>query len=422
MLMVQEFLDKLVNLPTKEKIQESALQEEFAVELGKSLTQEYAMWVRSLPQEIFVQIEALHQPSILNPDQNKSHWKYELNMIRSVVAVKDAVLQFFEVDEGKETEFLQELIFMIIVSDVGKAGPRLYNPKHAASVVPRIYNNLILEKKHGEAVREICMQALFNEKVFDEQKTTWDINRILRKNSGFFSIAPLKRIFSKFGSKDKWKREKLKPQLAAFLEEEKALSMPIELAMIVARQIARSETDDISKREEIGECLKLGRNEITFLNKNGFNVETTPIGFFYSKGHIVFGKEFLLSLEPKLGERLTKSALLGLQHHFVQGVSIYSTEEVTVFIERSKTEVSLRRDIKMIAFTEMLDKVEAAMHRPSSTNPFSLEDPKIFLEAIKKSIEANYSEHAEHLFSIYQEVFIAMRQMGIFEKVRETGK
>lgn len=418
------------------ELQKSMLQKDFAAELGASLGEEFAIWVNNLPQEIFQQIEVLHQPSVLNPNRESNHWDYELNMIRAITKVKEKVLQFFEIDSDDSSDFLKELILMIVVSDIGKAGPIQYKALHAAAVVPRIYNNLILESKHGEAVRAICEQAVGDTKkrpgkgdvkdleTLAEVMTMTHIKRILRRTGNFFSIVELRKLFSIYHWwEDTHERERLNAQLTAFLVHQNATAMPIELAMIVASKIALQDVNGqqtilSSSAKDIQACLQLRRNEIQFLKKYGFDTETTSIGYFYSKGHVVFGKEYLLSLKSKLSERLLNRSLLGLQHHFVQGVSPDSKEEVMQFVESSKTNNLLKRDLHLIAFLEMLDKVEAAMHRPPFGNPFASEDPKIFLKAIQTSLSANYREHEEYLFSVYQKVFTAMTAMGIFQIVK----
>ncbi len=432
--MIQELLeDKGLRSKNKEKKPWLDLQTGFAEELGKTLGAEFEVWVKSLPEEIFKQISALHRPSMLNPDQNRNHWKYELNMIRSIVPLKEEVLDFFEVDANAKIEFLKELFFMIIISDIGKAGPVLLNSRNSNAVVPRIYNNLILESKHGNAVREICERALDDSKASEvvaepseKRKIRSALRSILRINSGL-RRKTIRSLFQRPRIINASTAGALQSQLELFLEKKQATAMPIELAMIVAREIAESETEDQSQKERIARCFRLRRGEARFLKRYGFDVKTTPISKFYTEAHIVFGRDFLRSLASKLGNRLMNRAMLGLRHHLAQGAYPDPDEEIMSFIARSKESLPERRDLKIIAFLEILDKVEAAIHRPGSTNPFASEDPEVFLRAINKHLIDNYSngvsgDQSTYLFSIYQEVFAAMQQMGIFQKVKEAGK
>ncbi len=425
--MIQELLENLIYPPNKEATQKTTLQEEFAEELGRSLGPEYGNWVQSLPQEIFEQIEALHQPGILNPDQQKNHWDYELNMIRAIVSQKSEILQQFGVTKVQEQDFIKELLFMVMISDIGKAGPKQYDANSPEAVVPRFYNNLILEKKHGKKVSEIGIQELFqksSDNAYGSTKVTQRVRKIIYKISGVKSVKQFADLVLNTNFVNQDLLAQLPEQVRAILVRGEVLSLPIEFALIVARKIAITEILELQisnseKRKKIGainKCFQLSSSEKKFLLSQGFDVETTPIGNFYSNGHINFGKEFLLSPELKLNARLQNRALLGLRHHFSQGVFPDSREEIVTFISQAKKDISARKEFELIAFLEILDKVEAAFNR--SQEPRTQETlNNILYKRIIPNVKTNFPQEQTFLIEVYSTVFSKMQKMGIFTRV-----
>ncbi|GIK84249.1 MAG: hypothetical protein BroJett025_08710 [Patescibacteria group bacterium] len=407
----------------------SDIQLTFAKELEELLGPEFSQWALSLPKDIFHQIDVLHQPGLLNSDQLQNHWDYELNMIKAVISHRNEILQLFEVEEVKSTEFLQDLIFMIVISDIGKAGPINYNPKHAAAVVPRIYNNLILEGKHGKSVKEIGIKTLFAKKVYGSTEVTKEIRRIIFKISGVKSVRFLRRIIFGRDSTNESVLEGLSPRVKEILKQGNVRALPIELAFIIAREIAiqevldstQSDREKTQRIQEIKKCFVLSRAEKVFLLQQGFKPDTEPIGNFYTNSHIIFGKKFLFTKSLGLNEHFRERAKVGLRHHFVQGAFADSPKKMEEFIRASKIDAREKRDLRLVAFLEMLDKVEASLHRPAAGNPFTGEDPQKFLVAIESNLKQNYQNNWEYLFSVYKEVFESMQQIGIFETVKAVS-
>lgn len=433
---IESLVEKALPFSLKEKETLPHLQTSFSQELEKLLGTEFADWALTLPKEIFQQIEALHQPSILNNKNENNHWQYELNMVRAVCELRREILLFFNVPEsGPEyTQFMQELLFMIIISDIGKAGPEKYSEKKPSAVAARIYNNVILENKHGEKIKEVGIKELFSkssEQFYGSTVITQRVRQIIYQISG-----SKKKSFREFAAAITNSQKsnttlisEMSEQLQEILEGGKVRSLPIELALIVARKIAITELIESEqngqklgirkKRKQITQIRKtfsLTDAEKQFLDSHGFATDTRPIGDFYSQSHIQFGKQFLFSLN--LTGRLRNRALLGLKHHFVQGVLPDSRENNALFIRRSKTDPNILRDLKIVAFLEMLDKVEASVHRPPYGNPFTGENPEKFMQAIKQNLKTNYTKNHEYLASVYEEVFTAMQNMGIFQFVR----
>ena len=130
------------------------------------------------------------------------------------------------------------------------------------------------------------------------------------------------------------------------------------------------------------------------------NAYRIPIRKFFTESHIAFGYAFLSKYCTPDQLPLVQ---LALSHHFSQGV--FPDPE---FAQALYNEPEL---LRLCAFMEILDKVEAAYHRMQEKN-ISIAITSIFND-IKNQLKNNHPDHPE-LVVLYEEMRDTMIAEAIF--------
>jgi hypothetical protein len=198
---------------------------------------------------------------------------------------------------------------MIMMSDIGKAGGAAILPGTSEPVVARLYTDLFLDGRHGEWIRN---------------------NREV--SMAFMSEADIALPVN-------------------------FLKAPISVALKAAQAVAMDHRGDIPK-DDIQKRFSLTETEWEELTTLGFDPDATPIGTFFTGCHVPEGEKFLMNTQTGLTDEQKIAATLGLSHHFTNVILPES------FAQLQDIDPAV---YKMIAYTEILDKVHAFIKRSRMT-------------------------------------------------------
>lgn len=311
-----------------------------------------------------------------NPEQ-KGHWQYELSMVKAVLEHAQKIQKLF----GCGEELIVDLCFMIIVSDIGKAGPISVKGDGPESIIYRIFT-----------------QAIFFEKHRDWLRNAYDPTTPDNLKPGYFppDLAPALATISRETTGN--------APLSKFSETFQSgffFALPIEAYLhvikTIALEIAHDDADLAIKAEQL---FTLKPEEKEFIASIGYDTQSTGMRKFFTESHIAFGDAFL---QKHCRQDQLPLVELALTHHFSQGV--FPRKE---FAEQLYTQPDL---LKLCAFMEILDKVEAAYHRMQERGiavAISSVSNDIF-----KQLATNHPEHPE-LSEVYQEMLSFMIEQQIF--------
>ncbi len=295
-----------------------------------------AVWhqLEALNQHSIERVIALHNPLVSDTDKNdiltKTHLSYELNMARIVLAhAKDIEAFLFATNPepisfGAVTitreEVIQKLVYMIIISDVGKAGPSPVSDTKENPILS-IYTNVILTPEtHGQWLKQQT-PATFPPELTTAVATVTS-NPELEKQvfgAGNFAMAPIR------------------------------------LALYCGQQAFAQNYPDFTQYLPLFEWDEKKEAAIRSL---GFDPDVTPMKDFYTKAHLLCGEEFFKS--DAIPPHLRHIAQLALLHHFAQNVGPRNLDGITFEDPRA---------IQLIALTEILDKSDAIANRAQQVTP-----------------------------------------------------
>lgn len=258
------------------------------------------------------------------------------------VAMSDGSTLSLNVDTLSDT-----MTSMIMMSDIGKAGGEAIIKGQEEPVVARLYTDLFLDGRHGDWIKSHQERA-----------------KVLMPESDI----PLPINF---------------------------LKAPISLTLEAAQNVAMEHRESIPE-EDIKKRFSLTEAEREELRTIGFDPDTTSMGTFFTSCHISEGEKFLLDVKTGLPDSQKIAAILGLSHHFTNGV---------LPKEFTNVNISDPSVYKMIAYTEILDKVHAFIKRSRMTPEKSFEITRSTLRhnlAANKSVIPNCPPYIEDL---YEETF-----------------
>lgn len=311
-----------------------------------------------------------------NPDQ-KGHWQYELSMVKAVLEHSKTIQKIF----GCGEELIVDLCFMIIVSDIGKAGPITAMHNGPESIVYRIFT-----------------QAIFFERHRDWLKQAYDPTTADNLKPGAFP-PELAEVIANISREPK--ENGAPSDFSMIFQSGIFFALPIEAYLYVVKTIALETAGSDPKLVEQAESLlTLKPEEKQFLTEIGYDPATARIRKFFTESHIAFGYAFLSKYCTPDQLPLVQ---LALSHHFSQGV--FPDPE---FAQALYNEPEL---LRLCAFMEILDKVEAAYHRMQEKN-ISIAITSIFND-IKNQLKINHPNHPE-LVVLYEEMRDTMIAEAIF--------
>lgn len=304
------------------------------------------------PETVLDQLAILDQALVFKTNgKQDSQLAYEIKMGQQMLARSEQVKHVLQLEDQE----LVELFSAILLSDIGKAGPKTPTQPEEL-VISRLFSQAIFSEVHKKWLKEIR-----------PTKLPAHIKNLLRQLG-------TKEIFGIF------RRGEFKQQ-------------PIDFYLYVIKQVAlKLAGQNEMLRIQAEKIYTLTEAERFVLLSLGANSKTQAIGNFFTSSHITFGERFL----SKNG---TDQSLinLALAHHFSQGVLPKGLD-----LEATLSDESL---LRKIAFLEILDKYDAFGSR------FRIEEHQIVRnktwEFIHTQLRINYKEQPQ-LISLYRTVFEEM--------------
>lgn len=336
--------------------------------------------INSYPDQLFNQLGLVTESPVFKAQEGqKGHWIYELTMVERTLVCAEQIKAFFDRDD----KFISDLIFMIVVGDIGKAGPVPGDQSSAAGVVSRIYNQAIFHGAHQGWLKS-CDPNTFPAELSP-------------------ALARIDRIEPENGGVSQWD----------FIFKNGAfIGLPIEVYLYILKQVALTKLN--GSPNQVEELFSFHTGEREFLSDHGFNPTTTPIRKFFTASHIQFGQEFL-SRDGFLSEERKKMVLLALAHHFSQA-------ELPTGLDVSEL-LNDEHQLKTCAYLEILDKVDAVFHRGAVITGGQSEEENrqraidsavnIAHTEIQTNLSRNYPNQ-EKLKEVYALVIVAMKDAGVF--------
>lgn len=336
--------------------------------------------VKSYPDQLFNQLGLVTESPVFKAQEGqKGHWIYELTMVDRTLACAEKIKEFFDRDD----RFISDLVFMIVVGDIGKAGPVPGDQSAAAKVVSRIYNQAIFHGAH-QAWLKSCDPSTFPAEL-DQAMARIDKNE------------------PEGGGVSQWD----------FIFKNGAfIGLPIEVYLYILKQVALTKLN--GQPHQVNDLFSLQESERAFLSEHGFNPTTTPIRKFFTASHIQFGQQFL-TREGFLSEERRRLVVLALAHHFSQAELPNGLKPDDLLNDEHQ--------LKTCAYLEILDKVDAVFHRGTivasgendeETKQKAIDSAvNIAHTEIQTNLSRNYPNQ-ERLREVYTLVIVAMKDAGVF--------
>lgn len=274
--------------------------------------------------EITLRRQAGELPQAQPNEAAQTHLSYELEMVRIALAYQDDIQEFVFGDRLDPIEFgtfslspkdlTRRLVFMILFSDVGKAGSELLQPGKSSTIL-QMYTHVIMDtERHGKWLRgrspeslplELtpALEYIYSQPVLDQQVFA----------GGNFSLAP------------------------------------ISIAMYCAEQVFLETFPNHAEYQSLFQLSQESWNELLMM---GMNPDTTLMKDFWTYAHIYCAEIFAESGAVRAEDRNT--ALLALLHHYSQGARPIGADALNF---------SDPRAVRILALTEVLDKANANVHR-----------------------------------------------------------
>jgi hypothetical protein len=244
----------------------------------------------------------------------------------------------------------EDMLSLILMSDIGKAGGEYAPPGVDDPVIAKIYIDWFLDGRHRDWIHNNRDSALA---VMSESDIALPIN---------------------------------------------FLKAPINLVADAAFAVSLENRGELSE-EYIRQQFSLTNLERTQLTDYGYPPDTTPMGIFFTKSHISEGEVFLNSKDAGLSERQKKLGTLALCHHLSQGI---------VPKEFASVDLSDKTVLKVIAYTEILDKLDGFVGRSSDTPDIAFQKTQKLIRdglARNKGIIPNCPEDIDNIYEIVFDFF-----------------
>ncbi len=330
--------------------------QQISPELKKKLTE----LVGSLKPGFLEQLGQLSEKPLFPANkEQEGHWQYEQTMLRALLKSNQKIKEWLGCDDG----VIADMFFMILASDLGKAGSIAAGEDDPSTIVRRMYNQALFFESHSQWLKNCDPSTLPSElqPALDSIQKTPTVE----------------------GAPSDWE---------AIFTNGFFVPIPLELYVYVIKQVALETADSNDQLASQAEQLfTLTTAESEYLKSQGWDPATTRIRQFYTKGHIKFGNDFLMNDQYTTREQQLL-APLALSHHFSQGI-LPDSISAEAIIQQPLL-------MKICAFLEILDKTEATYHRFGD---------KSMVNAIRYSrnecayqLGVNYADHPE-LVDLYIE-------------------
>lgn len=351
------------------------------IDLNPDLVDLVLMEINTYPNQLFNQLGMVEESPIFKAQEGqKGHWIYELTMVDRTMACASKIKEYF----GRDDKFIAELIFMIIIGDIGKAGPVPADKNNGTTVVSRIYNQAIFHGAH-QAWLKSCDPSTFPQELAP-------------------AMAKIDRTEPESGGVSQWD----------FIFKNGAfIGLPIEVYLYILKQVALTKLN--GDPTQVESLFSLNEQERLFLSEHGFNPTTTPIRKFFTASHIQFGQDFL-SREGFLSPERKKLIVLALAHHFSQA-------ELPKGLDLEEL-LGDEAHLKTCAYLEILDKVDAIFHRGAVVGGVQTDEEarqraidsaiNIAHTEIQTNLSKNYPNQ-DKLREIYAVVLVEMKNAGVFD-------
>ena len=332
----------------------------------------------SYPPSLFNQLGFLaEEPVFRSQEQQKGHWFYEKCMAQKALEFSPQIKEWF----GEDDAFIADLVFMIIVGDIGKAGPVEVADHEPEAVVRRIYNQAVFHKKHK--------QWLIGKTPADfPPEIRGQLELLSKETATSGSLSPYETVFSRG----------------------EFFALPLEAYLHVIQQVSLEEADgDLELQEKAQKLFSLTPEEREYLVTSGRDPQTTPMRRFFTTSHITFG-DMYLKQQGLLNEHQLSLVDQALAHHFSQGMVPQGLDVRNVLEEKW---------VKVTAFLEILDKVQAGYSRWQGSHAGEV------LEKNRSLIETGLAQNypgMKTLLQWYGETFDWMVQSGILASAEVTQK
>lgn len=320
--------------PHLELVKHPRVREEFLRKSHSELVAHLKEQYPSLTDAIWHQLQILDQPSVEarlkskaseKPDSEpQTHLAYELEMVKVVLAYQEHIEEFIfgndktALDFGTLTilpdDLISRLVFMIMVSDIGKAGS--YEVEEGGgSPILDIYTHVIMDAtRHGEWLK--------NNRQHEFPPELEAAVAYLRQNP---SVEQQVFTAGNFG-------------LA-----------PIRLALYCAEQVFANDFPNAADERRL---FQVTDETIHTLNEIGIDINTTYMRDFWTFAHLFCGE--LFSQGDAVHTEDKSAAVLAFMHHNSQGARPQLSDQMHFDDPRT---------MKLIAITEYLDKADANIHR-----------------------------------------------------------
>jgi hypothetical protein len=327
------------DLSSSEKLQLPETKNSFLEMSNKEMVAYLRQYFPEVTEIIWGQLAVLDTPSGVTEQTKKeslslTHLGYELGMIRTVLEFQEEIEQHFFAENDSPIDFgsfqiekrdcIRRLVYMILLSDVGKAGGKALSPGES-SPIAQIYIYLRMEPgKHGEWLKgrepssfpDECRPAL--ESILQDKELSFQVFA-----AGNFRLAPFR------------------------------------IAMHCASEVA---LQDPKQGNAYADLFKVDSETEEALEEIGMNVDTTLMKDFLTQAHLLSAEQLFAT--DAVPNELKDIALLGLFHHYSQGVHLPHTEHIDITKDS--------RGVEVIALLEILDKLDANCHRSNQTSPEAL--------------------------------------------------
>lgn len=299
-------------------------------------------------------------PIFKTAGKSGSQLSYEIAMARRLLRNEFKVKNILGVDDQE----IADLVFAILVSDIGKAGP-------------------IEVANEGP---ELVVQRIFNQAIFTDVHKAW-----LQQASPLSFPKQMREAISNIPKDD----------LINTFKNGVFFYLPLDAYLYLIKKVAilhsKQDPELIKKAKK---TFSLDQQERKYLLSMDINPATTPTRSFFTNSHIRFGRLFLGQIE--LNEEQRRVVPLALSHHLSQGVLPKGTE-IGYFL----SDPSL---LRQAAFLEILDKFDAFNSRFREEDPSAARESTI--RSITNNLKLNYNQYPE-LASAYRDVFSSMVSLGI---------
>jgi hypothetical protein len=352
--------------------------------------------------ELWEQLKRLNEPAIeiqlqrpagdSNSDLENTHLGYELEMIRIVLVYQESIKEllfgqdttpiFFGTFELPQEDLIRRLVSMIMLSDIGKAGPELLQDGQDSPIM-RIYTHVIIDGKHIQQLKRHDFESgeagfdVFVRNMDNPQSPHYDPERYEQivdgGNVGF---------------------------------------APIGLVMQIAEQVFVGKYPPDDPYHTYKKLFQVDQHTEDELAKLGFSSDKTPMQAFWTGAHLYAAEQLFKSTFRDKKEDFA-FAIVGLLHHFSQGV-----------VPKFATQVDIYRDsrvLKLIALMEFLDKADANFHRSHKRTPELVASTTF--DMVRANFQNRYKESSANQLpkvtqadQAYQEVASFLEENGVFEQ------